>query len=88
MRNRSDTLCVAAGWRAGTAVWDTQAECNPLSLADGGAPPPPLLPPPPVIVAPVLKSHSFVSHVPATVMSKRTWYVVFVASGRCGMMTW
>ena len=67
------TLCVAAGWNAGRGVWDIHAECSPLSAAGGGVePPPPLLPPPPTIVAPVLKSHSFVSHVPATVMSNRT----------------
>jgi hypothetical protein len=64
-------LCVAAGWNAGRGVCDIHAECSPLSAAGGGAePPPPLLPPPPTMLDPVLKSHSFVSHVPATVMSK------------------
>jgi hypothetical protein len=72
---------VDAGCIAGTWVWDVQAEWRPLSgTTDVG--------PPPLTVDPVLKSHSFVSHVPATVMSKRMWYVVFTARGRCGMMTW
>ena len=42
----------------------------------------------PLIVVPVLKSHSFVTITPETLMSKRTWYVVFAASGCCGTMTW
>src|SRR5713101_6746193 len=75
LRKSSVTCDVDAGCIAGAAVCDVHAECRPLS--DGRLE----VGPPPVIVAPVLKSHSFVSHVPATVMSKRTWYVVFVASG-------
>ena len=57
---------MAAGCSAGTCVCEVQAECNPLSEGTLEVGPPPL------IVEPVLKSHSFVSHVPATVISKRT----------------
>src|SRR5206468_9523869 len=66
-RKRSVTCEVEAGCIAGTCVCDVQAECRPLSVGTLGVGPPPL------IVAPVLKSHSFVSQLPATVMSKRTW---------------
>src|SRR5438093_1119646 len=62
-RKRSVTCEVEAGCIAGTCVCDVQAECRPLSVGTLGVGPPPL------IVAPVLKSHSFVSQLPATVMS-------------------
>src|SRR6266480_132829 len=66
-RKRSVTCEVDAGCIAGICVCDVHAECSPLS--DGTLE----VTPPPLIVAPVLKFHSFVSQVPATVMSKRTW---------------
>ena len=67
LRNSSVTCDVDAGCIAGICVCDVQAEWRPLSegTVDVG--------PPPLIVEPVLKFHSLVSHVPATVMSKRTW---------------
>ena len=82
LRNCSVTVPCAAGCIAGSVVCDAHAECRPLSGGTLDVPPPELT------VDPVLKSHSFVTYVPATVMSKRTWYVVFTASGCCGMITW
>ena len=81
LRNWSVTVPCAAGCIAGSVVCDVHVECSPLS---GGFD----VPPPELTVEPVLKSHSLVTYVPATVMSKRTWYVVFTASGCCGMITW
>src|SRR6266566_1700827 len=64
---KSRVACVVdAGCSAGTCVCDIHAECRPLSGTVSVGPPP-------LTVEPVLKSHSLVSHWPATVMSKRTW---------------
>src|SRR5205823_2611424 len=53
---KSRVACdVEAGCIVGTCVCETHAECSPLSgTVDVG--------PPPLTVAPVLKSHSLVSH--------------------------
>src|ERR1041384_6610443 len=80
LRNCSVTPEVAAGWSAGTVDWPAQSACRPLSLGTEGEAV--------LIVEPVLKSHSLVTICDCTLMSNRTWYVVFAASGFCGMMTW